>query len=66
MPPLIRRSQAPGEDPKTGQENRTSGSLAWQPVSRETGSRNRSSAALDQPFRSCRAMTMRWIWLVPS
>jgi hypothetical protein len=30
------------------------------------GTHNRRSATLNQPFSSWRAMTMRWIWLVPS
>jgi hypothetical protein len=37
-----------------------------QSVSRETGSRNRRSAPLNQPLRSCLAITTRRIWLVPS
>jgi hypothetical protein len=28
--------------------------------------RNSPATCLFQPFRSWRAMTMRWIWLVPS
>jgi signal transduction histidine kinase len=33
---------------------------------RRPGSPGSRSAPRFQPFRSCRAMTMRWIWLVPS
>ncbi len=32
----------------------------------QTYPRNPRSAANHQPFSSCRAITMRWIWLVPS
>src|SRR5262249_10218822 len=36
------------------------------PVRSTAGRRDRSSVPKYQPFRSWRAMTMRWIWLVPS
>ena len=59
-----------GKQPaRTGQsthENGPPNSIVGRPVPREANPRNRRSASKYTYLSSCLAITIRWIWLVPS
>jgi hypothetical protein len=51
---------------RSGHVNGTPDSWVRRPVLSEVNPRNSRSAVRHRYLRSCRAITMRWIWLVPS